>query len=94
MRVRLTPDAEFELTQAYRWYASTSLRAAEAFVDEFADLIAHLEERPLSFPTVEGEARRAGFKRFPYGLFFQVSAEEVRVFACFHASRDPQSRRR
>jgi plasmid stabilization system protein ParE len=33
---------------------------------------------------------RAGFRYYPYGLFFVIEAEEVEVLACFHASREPR----
>jgi plasmid stabilization system protein ParE len=46
--------------------------------------------QPEQLKAVEGEVRRAGFRRFPHGLFFVITAGEVRVFACFHASRDPR----
>jgi len=59
-------------------------------LDEFEALTRRLADDPAQFPAAEGAARRAGFKRFPYGLFFVIDADEVRVFACFHARRDPR----
>jgi plasmid stabilization system protein ParE len=90
MRVRFTPIAEAELIEARDWYAAAATRTAQRFVDEFEVLTRRLSDNPSQFPAVEGEVRRAGFRRFPYGLFFVIDAGEVRVFACFHASRDPR----
>jgi plasmid stabilization system protein ParE len=59
-------------------------------LDDFEALTRRLAENPQQFPRVEGEVRRAGFRRFPYGLFFLIGADAVSVFACFHASRDPR----
>ena len=90
MKVRLTSAAEAELTAALEWYAAQTPRAASRFLDDFETLIRRLRENPRQFPAVMGEARRAGFRRFPYGLFFRIGAEGVEVFACFHARRDPR----
>lgn len=90
MRVRLTSAAEAELADALDWYAASAPRAARSFLNEFAALTLRLADNAEQFPAVDGEVRRAGFRRFPYGLFFVISAGEVRVFACFHASRDPR----
>jgi len=90
MRVRLTSAAEAELADAHDWYRAQSPGAADSFLKEFEALKQRLADNPVQFQIVEGEVRRAGFRRFPYGLFFAIGAGEVRVFACFHASRDPR----
>ncbi|HEX4740021.1 MAG TPA: type II toxin-antitoxin system RelE/ParE family toxin [Caulobacteraceae bacterium] len=90
MRVRFTAAAEAELADARDWYEANAPRAVGRFLDEFEALTRRLAENPQQFPPVDGEARRAGFRRFPYGLFFRIGANGVEVFACFHASRDPR----
>ena len=90
MRVRFTPAAQAEVADARDWYAANSARAAERFVDELEALTLRLADNPGRFPVIDGEVRRAGFTRFPYGLFFAIDTDGVRIFACFHASRDPQ----
>ncbi len=90
MRVRLTWAAEAELVDAHDWYRAQAPGAARSFLAEFEALKQRLADNPAQFQTVDGEVRRAGFRRFPYGLFFVINADEVHVFACFHASRDPR----
>jgi plasmid stabilization system protein ParE len=79
-----------ELADAHDCYMAQTPRAARSFLTEFETLKQRLADNPQQYPVVDGEVRRAGFRRFPYGLFFIIDAEEVRVFACFHASRDPR----
>ena len=89
MRVRLTSAAEAELGEALGWYAERAPGAVPRFLEEFESLTRRLAENAHQFPTVHRELRRAGFRRFPYGLFFTITATDVEVLACFHASRDP-----
>ncbi len=90
MRVRITAAAAAELAEAVAWYKAHAPEQGGRFVDEFEALIARLVENPRQFPIARGDARRAGFRRFPYGLFFRVQGEFVQVFACFHGNRDPR----
>jgi plasmid stabilization system protein ParE len=45
---------------------------------------------PLQFPVLYKRRRRAGVKRFPYALFFEVEDYRIVVIACFHGRRDPK----
>jgi plasmid stabilization system protein ParE len=90
MRVELTPAAKAELAEARDWYDDQHPYLGERFMSEFRALAVRLSEHPRLFPTVRGEARRAVFHRFPYGLFFRIQGDVVEVFACFHARRHPR----
>jgi len=90
MRVVLTAAARLDVTEAVGWYDTRLRETAERFIDEFDALVSRLSQNPWQFPTVDGDVRRAGFRRFPYGLFFCVRQERVEVLACFHASRNPR----
>jgi plasmid stabilization system protein ParE len=59
-------------------------RAADQF---FSSLLA---EHPLQFPVVYRNRRRAGVRRFPYGIFFEVQDNRIVVIACFHCRRNPR----
>ena len=43
------------------------------------------------FPAADGAIRRAMLSRFPYGVFYVVRGQTVRVLAVMHTSRDPQT---
>lgn len=47
-----------------------------------------IAENPLLFPRVRGETRRAVLTRFPYALYFQVTANSVVVLAV-HGRQNP-----
>lgn len=89
MLVRFTSAANIEVAGALDWYAANVPRETGRFLNDFELLTRRLADNPRQFAFIEGETRRAGFRRFPYGLFFQIVGDEVWVFACLHASRDP-----
>jgi hypothetical protein len=64
-------------------------------VDEMASILPLVQDRPHSFPQLQGfderfEIRRALLTRFPYAIVFVVQPEEIRVLAVAHAKRRPQ----
>ncbi|MGQ9365810.1 type II toxin-antitoxin system RelE/ParE family toxin [Azospirillum sp. A39] len=88
MRARLTAAAKSDIAEA-EWYDAQAPGLGAHFLDEFPALALRLAENPRQFPAVRESIRRAGFRHFPYGLFFRIQGNAVDVFACFHASRDP-----
>lgn len=90
MRIRITSAAEADLTAALDWYQTQAPGIGPRFLDEYAAILSRLGDNPQQFPIIRGNTRRAGFRRFPYGLLFRIQATEIEIFACFHASRAPR----
>jgi toxin ParE1/3/4 len=90
MRVRVTSPAQAELASALEWYAGVQPSLAARFLAEYEALLERLRDHPLQFPVVRGAVRRAGFRHFPYGLFYRVHPAEVEIIACFHGRRAPR----
>jgi hypothetical protein len=85
----VSPRAEDEAQEAAQRYEGESSGLGVAFlevVDRTLDLIA---ERPLLFPVVYRDIRRALTKRFPYGVFFRLRPDRIRVIAIVHLARHP-----
>jgi plasmid stabilization system protein ParE len=85
-----TDEAKAEFYDAEQWYADISAHLSERFVEAVGSTVQLIEEFPLRFPVVYRERRRAGVRRFPYGLFYQVEAGRILVVACFHGKRNPR----
>jgi len=83
------PDANQDLLAARAWYANIHPELAERFALAVEATVEALAQRPLQFPMVHRSIRRAGVRRFPYGLFFEVQENRIVVTACFHGRRDP-----
>ena len=83
------PDANKDLLEARAWYANIRTELAERFALAVEATVHALAQRPLQFPIVHRTIRRAGVRRFPYGLFFEVQDHRIVVIACFHGRRNP-----
>ena len=47
--------------------------------------------RPLQFPEVEPNVRRALLRRFPFAVYFLAEAGTVEIIAVLHMRRDPET---
>jgi len=84
------PEADADLKEARAWYDNVRLELGERFAYAVEATVEAISEGPLQFPVVYRKLRRAGVRRFPYGIFFEVQESRVVVTACFHGRRDPR----
>ncbi len=80
MKFNLTvlPDAEQDISQAYRWY------------EERSPGLASIERNPTLRQTIDDLTRRALVRRFPYAIYYFLEGDRIAVLACFHVRRDPK----
>jgi len=83
------PKAAADLQEARDWYADIRPELGERFARAVEASVDAIAERPLQFPVVYRNRRRAGVRRFPYGIFFEVQDHRIVVMACFHGRRNP-----
>ena len=84
----IRPEAKADITSAFNWYRDRSEELGRRFLEELERILEAIEERPLSFPRVHGEKRRAILQRFPYAVFYRLPADEIVVLGVFHQARD------
>ena len=92
MSVRLVvrPEAEAELFAARDWYDNQRVGLGQEFVNEVRETVSEVATRPLTFPKVHGEMRRAILRRFPYGVFFRIVTDEIIILGIIHGRRHPR----
>ncbi len=83
------PQAEAEVRDARRWYESRRAGLGDEFRAALDEVIERVGRQPGLFPQVHGAIRRALIQRFPYGIYFEVVAEQVLVLGVVHGHRDP-----
>jgi toxin ParE1/3/4 len=84
------PRAEREALKAARWYEREAAGLGRAFLESVEQALLAVEENPYQSPELYRDIRRALVKRFPYGVFFRIRPQEVRVLAILHLARDPE----
>jgi plasmid stabilization system protein ParE len=84
------PEADAELKEAQARYESVRPELAQRFAEAVADTVEAIAAAPLQFAVIEKERRRAGVRRFPYGIFFLVEETRIVVISCFHGKRHPK----
>ena len=84
------PEANEDLLEARAWYDNIRPELGERFAVAVEATVKALVEHPLQFTAVYRNRRRAGVRRFPYGIFFEVQDNRIVVIACFHGRRNPR----
>jgi plasmid stabilization system protein ParE len=84
------PEATAELHEARVWYEDIRPELGMRFALTIEATVKLIAEAPLQFAIVHRRMRRAGVKRFPYGIFFEVQEHRIVVIACFHSRRNPR----
>jgi plasmid stabilization system protein ParE len=89
MRVTYHPEAEAELIEAVEFYESKVSGLGQRFLSEFEAAISTIEEAPMRWQIIEGDLHRYLIRRFPYGIYYRVEADELRILVVKHHSRHP-----
>jgi plasmid stabilization system protein ParE len=89
-RLILRPQAEAEIAEAAVWYESCGTGLGADFLRAVDVGLAAIQRNPSQYQTISGALRRAGLRRFPYGLIYHCREREIIVVACTHGRRDPR----
>ena len=87
--VRILPEAETEIREAFLWYFMRSPIAADAFRAETLEAIDRLGTDALIWPEDEDAVRRHVLRHFPYTVFYEVRGDTATVLAVAHQRRRP-----
>ena len=89
MRLLYHPLAESEIIEAASFYESRSPGLGEGFLGQLADAAIRVQYHPHRWPVVESDIRRIMLKRFPFGIYFRVVGDTIRVLTVKHHRRHP-----
>lgn len=79
----IRPAATADILEAYAWYEARREGLGREFRDAVDAALLLVAAAPRAFPILHRDTRRVLLKRFPYGLFFRLIAEEqIVVVAC------------
>ena len=89
LTVVFRPEASAEVLETKSWYDGRASGLGNRFIDDLEALLARVVERPVSFPTVRDQTRRAVLRRFPYAVYFRQNDNQIVVLAV-HGRQDPK----
>jgi len=84
------PSASRDVGEAHAYHSQHG--RGDAFLAAVDQVLDRIAERPLMFPLVYGDVRRALLRRFAYSAFFMVDGDAVVILAVYHQRRDPSRR--
>jgi len=83
------PPAQEEMTAAARYYQAQSTGLGTEFLAEVERTIAAIVSHPKAAPKVKLDIRRRLLKRFPFGILYVATVDEIVVLAVMHLRRRP-----
>lgn len=94
LSLRSHPEADFEVEEAAVWYEGRQEGLGHDFFTELERAYAMILEAPGTWPLRPGLPESLGIRRFllarfPYGIAYDHSGEDVIVYAVAHLSRRP-----
>jgi plasmid stabilization system protein ParE len=88
--VQFESAAQDEIVSAFEWYELQSFGLGGEFLRAVAAATERLEQNALAYPVIGRNFRRVLLRRFPYGLHYEITDNQVvSVLACLHQRRDP-----
>ena len=90
MKLTYHPAAEAEILAAARFYDHAIKGLGAHFLDEFDFSIALILESPERWRIIKDDKRRYLMRRFPFGLYYRVIGDEVRILVVKHHSQHPE----
>lgn len=89
-RLVLRRGAKLDLIEARRWYEERQSGLGESFLASVEVALSTIRDHPMVHPRVSPRVRRAGTDRFPYGIFYTIDGDTIRVIAILHHARSPE----
>jgi len=85
----VTPEAEDDLADAYRWYEQQSAGLGSKFLARVEDVFDRIRRTPEIHAVTYKTVRQTLVTRFPYVVCYTFEEAHVYVIAVFHGHRDP-----
>ena len=89
MRLEFHPEAELELIESALYYDKQVPGLGERFESEIRYATDLMLDQPEIGPLVDPNLRKFILTRFPFTLYYSITADVLRIEAVAHQSRRP-----
>lgn len=89
MRFFFHPEAKAEFDGAVDFYEQSQPGLGLEFAEEVYAAIARIIQYPHAWSEMSKNSRRCIVNRFPYGLVYQIKANDLRIIAVAHLHKRP-----
>ncbi len=89
MIVKFHPQAALELEEAAIYYEERQLGLGKQLSQEIEASVSLITAFPLAWPIIKNPVRRVLVRRFPFGLLYKTSDNEIFILAVMHLNRKP-----
>lgn len=89
MKYSFHPAAEKELNDAIDYYNECQNDLGLEFVKEVYSAIRNILSFPHAWPPLSTNTRRCLVNRFPYGVIYQATGNEIFIIAMMQLNREP-----
>jgi toxin ParE2 len=90
LKIRFLIPARRELKDAVLYYNAQRPHLGNEFRDEVWDTIQRINKFPEAWHPLSASIRRCQMNRFPYGLIYVASENEILIIAVAHLHRAPE----
>jgi plasmid stabilization system protein ParE len=90
MQIRFLPEADTELAEARVWYGLQRDGLDVQLMRRIDETLQRISDTPRRFPLIHRHLRRAIVRQFPFAIFYEITKNEIVVFAVFHSRRNPK----
>ena len=84
------PLVKADLQSAFEWYEDELPGLGGRFQVEFFRAYRKLQQGAQLYAVRFSGIRRLNLERFPYGIFYTINGNEVRLLAVLHGSRETE----
>jgi hypothetical protein len=89
MKISFLEIAQVELDDAVEYYNFESPGLGDVFLKEVLNAIARIDKFPEAWHANSKRTRRCQTRRFPYGIIYQMRADEILIIAVANLRRKP-----
>ena len=91
MQLTYHPEAEAELIEAARFYEQRLPSLGTQFLDAVESAIRIIQNAPKQCRVIEADVRLYLMPRFPFGIYYRVLPDQLRILTIKHHSRHSDS---